>query len=129
MKTALVCGAGGFIGAHLVKQLKEEKEYIETVIEHTGIKIHEKAYEEAIKIDVVVPEVVDIAPKGRSNWKWRVDDIKLLQKKMPHLVKLVPDDEAIDLLLKTKRQDGSLDSVEEENWNGIVFYNDRKMIK
>ena len=110
-------------------QLKEEKEYIETVIEHTGIKIHEKAYEEAIKIDVVVPEVVDIAPKGRSNWKWRVDDIKLLQKKMPHPVKLVPDDEAIDLLLKTKRQDGSLDSVEEENWNGIVFYNDRKMIK
>ena len=51
------------------------------------------------------------------------------REKMPHLVKLVPDDEAIDLLLKTKRQDGSLDSVEEENWNGIVFYNDRKMIK
>ena len=66
---------------------------------------------------MVVPEVVDIAPKGRSNWKWRVDDIKLLQKKMPHLVKLVPDDEAIDLLLKTKRQDGSLDSVEEENFH------------
>lgn len=24
MKTALVCGAGGFIGSHLVKRLKEE---------------------------------------------------------------------------------------------------------
>lgn len=109
--------------------LREEKEHIQAVIEHTGIKIHEKAFEEAIKIEVIVPDVVETAPLGRTNWKWRVDDIKLLQKKMPHLVKLVPDEEAINLLLKTKRQEGSLDGVEEQNWNGIVFYNDRKLNK
>lgn len=109
--------------------IREEKEYVQTVIEHTGIKIHEKAFEEAIKIEVVVPEVVEVAPKGRTNWKWEVTDIKLLQKKMPHLVKIVPNDEAIDLLLKTKRQDGALDDVEEENWNGIRFFNDRKFLK
>lgn len=109
--------------------LREEKEHIQAVIEHTGIKIHEKAFEEAIKIEVIVPDVVETAPLGRTNWKWRVEDIKLLQKKMPHLVKLVPDEEAINLLLKTKRQEGSLDGVEEQNWNGIVFYNDRKLNK
>ena len=27
MKTALVCGAGGFIGSHLVKRLKERSGY------------------------------------------------------------------------------------------------------
>lgn len=107
-------------------QLKEEKEYVQTVIEHTGIKIHEKAFEEAIKIEVIVPDVVEVAPKGRTNWKWEVTDIKLLQKKMPHLVKMVPDDEAIELLLKTKRQAGEFDEIEEENWNGIRFFNDRK---
>lgn len=110
-------------------QLREEKEQAQVVIEQTGIKIHEKAFEEAIKIEVIVPDVVETAPVGRSNWKWRVDDIKLLQKKMPHLVRIVPDDDAIDLLLKTKRQDGSLSGVEEESWNGIVFYNDRKFNK
>ncbi len=109
--------------------IREEKEYVQTVIEHTGIKIHEKAFEEAIKIEVVVPDVVEIAPKGRTNWKWEVTDIKLLQKKMPHLVKMVPDDAAIDLLLKTKRQGGELDDVEEQNWNGIRFFNDRKFSK
>lgn len=110
-------------------ELKGEREFVETKIEHTGIKIHEAAFEQAIKIDIVVPEVMDTAPKGRSNWKWEVQDIKKLQKMMPHLVKLVPDDAAIDLLLKTKRQEGGLDDKEEEIWNGIRFFNDRKMIR
>lgn len=110
-------------------ELKEKKEYVEAVIEHTGIKIHEEAFKQAITIDIVAPDVVDTAPKGRSNWKWEVTDIKLLQKKMPHLVKLVPDDDAIDLLLKTKKQEGALDNLEEENWNGIRFFNDRKLSK
>lgn len=110
-------------------ELKERKEYVEAVIEHTGIKIHEEAFKQAITIDIVAPDVVDTAPKGRSNWKWEVTDIKLLQKKMPHLVKLVPDDDAIDLLLKTKKQEGALDNLEEENWNGIRFFNDRKLSK
>lgn len=114
---------------HEAAALREEKENIQTVIEHTGIKIHEKAFSEAVKIDVVVPDVVEIAPKGRSNWKWEITDIKILQKKMPHLVKLVPNDEAIDLLLKTKRQEGELDNLEEQDWNGIRFFNDRKFNK
>lgn len=106
-------------------QLRGKKEYYEQVIQETGIRIHETAFEQASTIDIVAPEVMDTAPKGRTNWKWRVDDIKTLQKKMPHLVKIVPNEEAIDLLLKTKKADGTLSWKDAENWNGITFYNDK----
>ncbi len=110
--------------AHEAIELREQREHIQAVIQETGIRINEKAYEQAIKIDIVAPDIVDTAPKGRSNWKWRVDDIKLLQKKMPHLVKIVPNDEAINTLLATKKNDGSLANKLSESWNGITFFND-----
>jgi hypothetical protein len=106
-------------------ELLDKKEALEQKIQDSSIRLHETAFEQASTIEIVVPEVLDTAPRGRTNWKWEVKDIKLLQKKMPHLVKVVPDDEAIELLLKTKRQDGSLDGKEAENWNGILFFNDR----
>ena len=105
--------------------LKGEKELLEAVIQETGIRIHETAFEQSTTIEIVAPEVIDVAPKGRTNWKWEVDDIKLLQKKMPHLIKIVPNDEAIDLLLKTKKQDGSLAGKDEEMYYGIRFFNDK----
>lgn len=43
MKTALVCGAGGFIGGHLVKQLKREGFWVRGV----DVKFHEYAETEA----------------------------------------------------------------------------------
>jgi GDP-D-mannose 3', 5'-epimerase len=43
MKTALVCGAGGFIGGHLVKRLKREGFWVRGV----DIKFHEHAETEA----------------------------------------------------------------------------------
>lgn len=106
-------------------KLREEKEELTTVIQQTSIAIGEKAFEQASDIDIVAPEIVDTAPKGRTNWKWRVDDIKLLQKKMPHLVKLVPDEDAINQLLVTKRLEGSLKDKMEEKFFGITFYNDK----
>lgn len=62
MKKALVCGAGGFIGGHLVKQLKKEGYWVRGV----DIKYHEYAEtqsDEFIKGDLrdpnLVAEVVD----------------------------------------------------------------------
>jgi hypothetical protein len=106
-------------------EMRGKKEYFQQVVHETGLQIHETAFMQASAVDVIAPEIIDQAPKGRSNWKWRVDDIKLLQKKMPHLVKLVPDDEALDLLLKTKKADGSLVGKEEEVMFGVVFFNDK----
>jgi hypothetical protein len=110
-------------------ELKEQKEYVEHVIQETGIRIHEKAYEQAVTIDIVAPEVMDTAPKGRTNWKWRVDDLKLLQKKMPHLVKLVPDDDAINQVLATMKLEGRLKDKMEEKFFGITFFNDKSFTR
>ena len=62
MKTALVCGAGGFIGGHLVKRLKKEGYWVRGV----DLKHHEYAETQAdefIKDDLrdplTVKEVLD----------------------------------------------------------------------
>lgn len=62
MKTALVCGAGGFIGGHLVKRLKREGFWVRGV----DLKMHEYAETEAddflvadLRDQLVVREVID----------------------------------------------------------------------
>lgn len=54
MKRALVCGAGGFIGGHLVKKLKEEGYWVRGV----DIKEHEFAptADEFLLLDLREPE-------------------------------------------------------------------------
>jgi nucleoside-diphosphate-sugar epimerase len=58
MKTALVCGAGGFIGGHLVKRLKKEGYWVRGV----DIKIHEYVASQAdnfVKGDLRAPRLVE----------------------------------------------------------------------
>ena len=47
MKTALVCGAGGFIGGHLVKRLKREGYLERSGVRGVDIKEHEFAETQA----------------------------------------------------------------------------------
>lgn len=109
--------------------LKEQKEYLTQEIAERGIRIHEKAFDQASTIEILAPEIAEIVPKGRSNWKFRVDDIKILAKKMPHLVKLIPNDEAIKMQLETMKKDDSLKGKDELSWNGITFYNDKSFTR
>ena len=53
MKTALVCGAGGFIGGHLVKRLKKEGFWVRGV----DLKFHE--YCETVADDFVIGDLRD----------------------------------------------------------------------
>jgi len=53
MKTALVCGAGGFIGGHLVKKLKEQGFWVRGV----DLKFHE--YEESTADDFMICDLRD----------------------------------------------------------------------
>ncbi len=54
MKTALVCGAGGFIGGHLVKRLKNEGFWVRGV----DLKFHE--YSQTLADDFVVGDLRDL---------------------------------------------------------------------
>jgi GDP-D-mannose 3',5'-epimerase len=52
-KSALVCGAGGFIGGHLVKRLKRERYWVRGA----DLKFHE--YSETEAVDFVVGDLRD----------------------------------------------------------------------
>ncbi len=53
MKTALVCGAGGFIGSHLVKRLKEEGYWVR------GIDLKRPEFSETAADDFIVGDLRD----------------------------------------------------------------------
>jgi nucleoside-diphosphate-sugar epimerase len=53
MKTALVCGAGGFIGGHLVKRLKNEGYWVR------GVDLKKNEYSETTADDFVVGDLRD----------------------------------------------------------------------
>lgn len=112
-----------------ITSIKEKKDRISEEINERAIRIHEAAFEQASSIEVVVPEIAESVPSGRSKWRFRVDDIKLLQKKMPHMVLVVPNEEAIKNHLDTLKRDGSLVGKDEFKWNGITFYNDKSFTK
>ena len=53
MKTALVCGAGGFIGSHLVKRLKEEGFWVR------GVDIKKPGYSESAADEFIIGDLRD----------------------------------------------------------------------
>ncbi len=108
-----------------IMEIADKLTAIETSIEEAKIVAQEDAINSAVQGVHNVQEVATIFPTvkaRRTSWKYKISDINKLQKKMPHLVKLVPDEDAIDALLKTKKLDGSL---QEGDWFGINFYQEK----
>lgn len=69
MKTALVCGAGGFIGSHLVKRLKEETEFWVRGVDLKYPEFSETKADDFIIGDLRDPVVANAAlssPNGKS---------------------------------------------------------------
>lgn len=104
-------------------ELKEHQDILEAATEENILRLQEEAFQQAATIGAIVPETMidTVKPKSRR-WVAEVYDIKLLQKKMPHLVKLVPDEDAIDLLLKSKRSEGALVNDAVIDLFGLKFY-------
>lgn len=106
-----------------ILELQEKQEEVKSQLEETKIVTQEVAIHQATRPDVVTAEAIPTQINyRRKSWKWKVNDIKELQKKAPHLIIVSPDEEKIDELLKTKKSDGSLKDVEEVNYLGITFY-------
>lgn len=104
-------------------QINGEMEYVDAALTDNTIRLQEQAFEQASNIETYVAEpMINVAKAKTRRWLWKVDDMALLYKKMPHLVTLEPNRQAIDTILATKRADGSLKGKEEENMNGITFY-------
>ena len=104
--------------------LEDKKDELVSKMEETKVVVQETAINQATKsesVEIARPHYNTIGAR-RSTWEWEVEDIKLLHKKMPHLVKIVPDEEKINDLLKTKKTDGSFKNVEEEKYFGLRFF-------
>lgn len=104
--------------------LQEKEEELNNQISEQKILVQEKAIDAATNVQVeVAQEILPNVKARRSTWKYEVTDINLLQKKMPHLVMLVPNEDRIsDLLKNMKTIDGSLEGKEEVLMNGLRFF-------
>lgn len=95
-------------------------------IEEIQIQVQEEAIATATEVKTeVATEILPSLSARRSIWKFEVTDIKLLQKKMPHLVMLVADEEKIKELMKAKKADGSFDNKEALEYFGIKFFKEK----
>ncbi len=104
-------------------ELREKADEIKEFIDENKIRIQQKALEQIENNETYVGEPTDDAPSAtRSWWKWRVDDVKLLSKKLPSLTMISPNKEAIDALLAEKRDSGELKGMNEFRLPGLTFY-------
>lgn len=73
--------------------------------------------------DTVIGESVTPSIKpSRQTWKWIVNDIKLLAKKHPDLVQLVPNESAIKELMRKIKEDKRNKKAGKCVMDGIMFF-------
>lgn len=107
-----------------IMELDEKTELAKHSLTQTQINLQQQAIHQATtpdQIPVVTGQTTEVKWR-RQSWKWKVEDIKLLAKKMPQFVMLVPNEEVIDAYLKAKKADGSLEGKDEEVINGLKLY-------
>ncbi len=104
--------------------LMEEIEFKDIQLSENVIRIQEKAFEQVLNTaEVVVAEpTAEVVAPRRSSWKWRIDDMQSLAKKLPHLVEITPIKQKIDELLATKKAEGALKDIEELKISGLTLY-------
>lgn len=104
--------------------IKEKMEATSDSLMENSIRLQEQAFSQALNIPQVQvgqPEVNTVKAKT-YRWLWKIEDIQLLRKKQPELTKIVPNEEAIEYLLKEKRQAGDFEGQSEVRVNGILFF-------
>jgi len=103
-----------------ILEIMEEKEGLEAKIAEKAINIQEEAVSQASKPTESATVILPIIPKGgRRLWKYEILDEKAANK--AGLMKLVPDDEKIEAILKDKRENET-----EVTENGIRYYIEKR---
>lgn len=104
-------------------EIFEKLEVLDAEIQENAIRIQEKAFEQSLNIPLVIPEqTIEVVKPRRTSWKWKVNSIETVQKKMPHLTEIVIIKEKVDELLEIKKNDGTLNAIESLEINGITLY-------
>lgn len=112
--------------AYKAAELKGKQELLEQQTQESGIVLQEKAFEQNLAIQEFVGEsIIETVKPKITRWKWKVEDINLLQRKMPDLVLLVPNDKAIDAILAAKRAEKALLEGQDNKFFGIIFYQEK----
>jgi hypothetical protein len=111
---------------HTAVELRQQAEELKSVIDENKIRLQQLALQQVENSDSYVGIPTISAPNAsRTTWKWRVDDLQLLFKKMPHLIDLIPNKEKIDAILKEKRESGQMNGKREDKMFGITFYEEK----
>lgn len=120
--------AGQFENDERFLELTEIEEKLIEKIEQNKTEVQTTALNSAInKSSISVEsESTTVLPKPkRRNWTWEVTDINILQKRYPHLVKVIPNEEAIKELMKSEierlKEHGS-GELEERIFPGLRIY-------
>lgn len=113
-----------------IMQIRKKQQSVEALKAENTDNVQMAAIKTAETSSAIFPEVVGVATvkPSRTLIKWQVTDINELYKKRPELVNLVPNKEAIDLLLSKHREKlaEKKEKFVEINFNGVRFYADEK---
>lgn len=111
----------------LASDIRDELELLDVRMEENVLRIQQTAYEQAASTEVIVADPIIDTIKGRQMWKWKVDDIATLYKKMPHLVQLVPNKEAIEAVLSENKKEWNEKGEDSITMNGLTFYKQKNI--
>jgi nucleoside-diphosphate-sugar epimerase len=118
MKKALVCGAGGFIGHHLVRQLKREGYYVvgaDLKNPEFGATAADEFYTNDLRLPVFV--------KSLLATPWRFDEIYQLAADMGGWQHVFSGDHDADIMHNSALINlNILHLLAEKKWKGTIFY-------
>lgn len=103
--------------------IREQQEQLETDMEENILRLQEEAFQQISNDEsVYVPEPAGEALKGRNYWRWEVEDLHKLYKKRPDLVILIPNKEAIDIVMSANREAWNKEGKKEVLLDTIKFF-------
>lgn len=111
-----------------LEEIEAKKEEITGKVEETRTRIQETAINQSI---VTAParatQVFNTVKAKRTTVDWKIDDINRLYKHVPQFVKLVPNEDAINEYLKTRKAEITDDNPE-IMYHGLILFQKKSYV-